>query len=589
MTTAPLLFPHIEPRRQAMHLFFQGYPLRAIAELLQTPEGTVSTWKKRDGWNDIKPIDRVDFAIEARMCQLIAKEVKSGGDFKEIDLLGRQLERIARVNKYSNGGNETDLNPKVANRNKGPKKAPVRNNFDEAQQEKLAELFHSKMFGYQKVWYQAGQQFIERNLLKSRQIGATFYFAREALIDALTTGRNQVFLSASKAQAHQFKQYILAFALEVGVELKGDPITLGNGAILYFLGTNSRTAQSYHGNLYIDEYFWIPKFQELYKVSSGMAMQKFWRLTYFSTPSSLSHDAYPFWSGAMFNKGRPKNEHIKFDVDHTALHGGRLCGDGQWRQIVTIEDAVRGGCDLFDLERLRRRYSPDNYNQLLMCQFADDTDSVFPLATLQRCMVDSWEQWDDYKPFALRPLGSRAVWIGYDPAKGAVGSDSAGCVVLAPPLVPGGKFRMLERHRWQGMDFDAQAKSIRAICDRYNVAYIGIDTTGIGEGVYQLVKQFYPAVTSIQYNPSVKMQMVMKAQDVMNKGRLEFDSGWTDLAQAFMSIRRGMTAGKMPTFEASRSDETSHADIAWATMHALLHEPLAGANGTNTSMMEIFA
>ena len=66
-----------------MHLFFQGYPLRAIAELLQTPEGTVSTWKKRDGWDDIKPIDRVDFAIEARMCQLIAKEVKTGGDFDQ--------------------------------------------------------------------------------------------------------------------------------------------------------------------------------------------------------------------------------------------------------------------------------------------------------------------------------------------------------------------------------------------------------------------------------------------------------------------------------------------------------------------------
>lgn len=88
MTTAPLLFPHIEPRRQAMHLFFQGYSLRAIAELLQTPEGTVSTWKKRDGWDDIKPIDRVDFALEARLCQLIAKEMKTGGDFKEIDLLG---------------------------------------------------------------------------------------------------------------------------------------------------------------------------------------------------------------------------------------------------------------------------------------------------------------------------------------------------------------------------------------------------------------------------------------------------------------------------------------------------------------------
>ena len=214
---------------------------------------------------------------------------------------------------------------------------------------------------------------------------------------------------------------------------------------------------------------------------------------------------------------------------------------------------------------------------------------MFSMQMMQRCMVDSWELWDDIKPFALRPYGGRPVWVGYDPAKGGQG-DSAGCAVLAPPAALGGKFRVLERHRWSGMDFDAQARAIKAMCERYNVGYIGIDTTGIGEGVYQLVKQFYPAATPIQYNPSVKIQMVMKAQDVMNKGRLEFDSGMTDLAQAFMSIRRAVTAGgKMPTFEASRSDETSHADIALATMQALLHEPLAGATGTNTSMMEIFA
>lgn len=572
-----------------MHLFFQGYPLRAIAELLQTPEGTVSTWKKRDGWDDIKPIDRVDFAIEARMCQLIAKEVKTGGDFKEIDLLGRQLERIARVNRYSNGGNEADLNPKVANRNKGTKKAPERNVVEPEQQARLIERFESTMFGYQRTWYEAGNQYRIRNLLKSRQIGATYFFAFEAFIDALVTGRNQIFLSASKAQAHVFKQYIIQFAKDEGVELKGDPMVLPNGAHLYFLGTNARTAQSYHGNIYMDEYFWIHGFLEFRKVASGMAMHKKWRQTYISTPSSLSHPAYAFWSGANFNRGKPKADRVEIDLSHANLAGGKLCADGQWRQIVTVEDAVRGGCDLFDLTQLCSEYSEEEYLNLLMCIFMDDTSSVFPLATLQRCMVDSWELWDDYKPFALRPLGNRSVWIGYDPAKGGQG-DSAGCVVLAPPAVPGGKFRVLERHRWSGMDFDAQARAIRAMCDRYNVGYIGIDTTGIGEGVYQLVKQFYPAVTPIQYNPSVKIQMVMKAQDVMNKGRLEFDSGMTDLAQAFMSIRRAVTAGgKMPTFEASRSDETSHADIAWATMQALLHEPLAGATGANTSMMEIFA
>ncbi|WP_338891724.1 terminase ATPase subunit family protein [Aeromonas rivipollensis] len=589
MTTAPLLFPHIEPRRQAMHLYFQGYKIRAIAELLATPEGTVGTWKSRDGWDDIKPIDRVDFAIEARMCQLIAKEVKSGGDFKEIDLLGRQLERIARVNKYSNGGNEVDLNPKVANRNRGPKKAPERNVVEPEQQARLIERFESTMFDYQRTWYVAGNQYRIRDLLKSRQIGATYFFAFEAFIDALVTGRNQIFLSASKAQAHVFKQYIIQFAKDEGVELKGDPMVLPNGAHLYFLGTNARTAQSYHGNIYMDEYFWIHGFLEFRKVASGMAMHKKWRQTYISTPSSLSHPAYSFWSGANFNRGKPKADRVEIDLSHANLSGGKLCADGQWRQIVTVEDAVLGGCDLFDLDQLRGEYSEEEYRNLLMCEFMDDTSSVFPLATLQRCMVDSWELWDDYKPFALRPLGNRSVWIGYDPAKGGQG-DSAGCSVLAPPAVPGGKFRVLERHRWSGMDFDAQARAIKAMCDRYNVGYIGIDTTGIGEGVYQLVKQFYPAVTAIQYNPSVKIQMVMKAQDVMNKGRLEFDSGMTDLAAAFMSIRRAVTAGgKMPTFEASRSDETSHADIAWATMQALLHEPLAGATGANTSMMEIFA
>lgn len=570
-----------------MHLFFQGYPLRAIAELLQTPEGTVSTWKKRDGWDDIKPIDRVDFAIEARMCQLIAKDVKNGGDFKEIDLLGRQLERIARVNKYSNGGNETDLNPKVANRNKGPKKAPERNVVEPEQQERLIERFESTMFGYQRTWYEAGKLHRIRDLLKSRQIGATYFFAFEAFIDALVTGRNQIFLSASKAQAHVFKQYIIQFAKEEGVELKGDPMVLPNGAHMYFLGTNARTAQSYHGNIYMDEYFWIHGFLEFRKVASGMAMHKKWRQTYISTPSSLSHPAYAFWSGANFNRGKAKADKVEIDLSHANLAGGKLCADGQWRQIVTVEDAVRGGCDLFDLDQLRSEYSDDEYSNLLMCMFMDDTASVFPLAMLMRCMVDSWEVWDDYKPFAMRPMGNRPVWIGYDPAKGGKG-DSAGCVVLAPPAVPGGKFRVLERHQWKGMDFAAQAEAIRQMTLRYNVGYIGIDTTGIGEGVYQNVKPFYPAVTSIQYNPSVKIQMVMKALDVMNKGRLEFDSGWNDLAAAFMSIRRGVTAGKMPTFEASRSEETSHADIAWATMHALLHEPLAGANGTNTGSMEFF-
>ena len=235
--------PDLDPKLQARNLYWQGYRLRRISEMLKIPESTISTWKNSEQWDKVKPLDRVEANLEARLITLIKKEHKEGKDFKEIDLLMRQQERMARVHKYNRSGNEVDLNPNVANRNKGPRKKPERNAIDDDQQTKLVESFHETMFDYQKGWYQAGLKHRIRNILKSRQIGATFYFAHEAFIDALETGRNQIFLSASKAQAHVFRQYIVQFVKDTaGVELRGDPIVLPNGAHLYFLGTNARTA-----------------------------------------------------------------------------------------------------------------------------------------------------------------------------------------------------------------------------------------------------------------------------------------------------------------------------------------------------------
>lgn len=575
-------------RKKAMHLYFSGYRIARIAESLGEKASTIHSWKRRDNWDEINPTERAELTVEARYCNLILKESKEGKDFKEIDLLGRQLERMARIRKYQNGGNETDLNPKIANRNKGERRQPEKNFFSEEQIKKLEDEFRNTLFEYQKVWYRAGHHRI-RNILKSRQIGATFYFAREAFIDALTTGRNQVFLSASKAQAYMFREYIIKMALEVDVELKGDPLMLSNGATLYFLGTNARTAQSYHGNLYLDETFWIPKFQELRKVTSGMAIQKHWRQTYFSTPSTMSHEAYPFWSGKLYNRGRKKEDRVDIDISHEALVNGRLCEDGQWRQIVNIEDALRGGCDLFDLEQLKKEYSPDEYNNLLMCHFMDDIESLFNFNMMQNCMVDSWEVWDDIQPLALRPYGYDPVWVGYDPSKGGENGDSAGCVVIAPPKVPGGKFRILERHQWRGMDFRAQADAIKKITERFYVEYMGIDTTGLGHGVYQNVIQFFPAAREFIYNPNVKNALVIKAYDVISHGRLEFDAQCVDIIQSFTSIRRTTTgSGNRPTYEASRSEESGHADLAWATMHALFNEPLTGTTENSNNIVEIY-
>ena len=576
-----------DPRRHAKHLYWQGFRVCEIAELVGEKEKTLHSWKARDEWDRATPLERIQAATEARLVQLILKDPKSGADYKEIDLLGRQLERQARIARYQEGGTETDLNPELAKRNAGEKRKPKRNEIAEEHVEKLIEAFLDGCFDYQKDWYRAGNQ-RTRAILKSRQIGATYYFAREALIDALTTGRNQIFLSASKNQAHIFKAYIQAFARDVvGVELTGDPIILPNGAELHFLGTNARTAQGYHGNFYFDEFFWTFKFNELNKVASGMAMQKQYRRTYFSTPSSMAHEAYTFWTGERFNKGKPSAQHIKLDVSHGALHQGRLCDDRIWRQIVTILDAEAGGCDLFDIDELRLEYAAEAFQNLLMCEFVDDGASIFPLNLLQPCMVDSWVEWaEDYKPFAQRPFADRAVWVGYDPAETG---DSAGLVVVAPPMVPGGKFRVLERHQFRGMDYEAQALTIRQVTMRYWVTYIGIDITGMGSGVAQLVRQFFPGVKTFSYSPEVKTRLVLKAWSVISNGRLEFDAGWTDLASSLMAIRKTVTAsGRQFTYTAGRTDNTGHADLAWALFHALHNEPLEGQTASNTAIMEIY-
>ncbi|HBR4672258.1 TPA: terminase ATPase subunit family protein [Klebsiella pneumoniae] len=572
-----------DPRRQAALLYWQGFSVPQIAEMLQTKRPTVQSWKQRDQWEETAPLNRVESTLEARLIQLYAKPNLTPHDFKVADFLARQVERFARINRYGQTGNEVDLNPNVANRNKGDRKKPTKNFFSDEAIEKLEEIFFAESFEYQLRWHRAGLEHRIRDILKSRQIGATFYFSREALLHALKTGHNQIFLSASKTQAYVFREYIIQFARRVDVDLTGDPIVIGNnGAKLIFLGTNSNTAQSHNGDLYVDEIFWIPNFQKLRKVSSGMASQSHLRSTYFSTPSTLAHGAYPFWSGELFNRGRASaSERVDIDISHDALAAGVACPDGQWRQIVTIEDALAGGCTLFNLEQLKRENSVDDFRNLFMCEFVDDKASVFPFEDLQRCMVDSLEEWEDFAPFADNPFGSRPVWVGYDPSHSG---DSAGCVVLAPPVVAGGKFRILERHQWKGMDFATQAESIRQLTEKYNVEYIGIDATGLGIGVFQLVRSFYPAARDIRYTPEMKTAMVLKAKDVIRRGCLEYDVSATDITTSFMAIRKTMTSsGRSATYEASRTEEASHADVAWATMHALLNEPLTAGSGQVTS------
>ncbi|CAI2488321.1 terminase large subunit domain-containing protein [Serratia ficaria] len=564
-------------RHRARQLYWQGYPPAEIARLMGINQNTVYAWKKRDEWDDTPPIQRVTTSIDARLVQLTTKDKKTGGDFKEIDLLTRQLKKL------DDGTAATQPKKKVRKK---------QNYFSEAQIAQLRENIMGSLRWHQLGWFD-NHHHRNRAILKSRQVGATWYFAREALLRALsddvkeTYQRNQIFLSASRRQAHQFRGFIRTAAAEVDVELKGgDMIQLFNGAELHFLGTSAATAQSYTGNLYFDEFFWVSQFANLKKVAGAMATLKGLTRTYFSTPSAESHEAYPFWTGEAYNKGRASAKRVEFDTSWKTLNSGLMCPDKMWRQIVTLQDAIDHGWEFTDIDEIREENSPEEYNQLYGCQFIRDGEAAFDYNMLLTCGADGYDDWLDWKPYAMRPVADRPVWIGYDP-NGASGKGDSGAIsVNAAPLVAGGKFRTIETQRIRGMEFEAQADLIIGMLDRYNVQHIGIDGSGIGEAVWQLVKKRFPAAVCYQFNPASKRMLVLKMQQIARNGRWEYDRGEFDLITAFNAVRKVLTPGGVITYDTDRTRGVSHGDLAWATMLAIVNEPLGQDGGRTMTVME---
>jgi len=602
-------------QRQARSLYWRGWPLADIQRELGIPKyQTLASWKRRGKWDDASPRQIIEDRIEAKIASYLDRDDFNEGHMKRVDFLMRQMERSARIAKYEGSGREGDLNPKIARRNDDAaqaKRDEKRKNFLSREQwQALLDDFHDKNFAYQAGWWEQRDQ-RTRKILKSRQMGATWYFAREAvakIAEAVLAGeqpRNQIFLSASKRQALKFKREIVSWVKRVcDVDLAGDPIMIDFGGLtddagdplsldmvgLYPISTNSNTAQGESGDFYFDEFFWVHGFAQLRKVAAAMATHKIYKRTYFSTPSTKTHEAYAFWSGEEWNSGKAKAKQRAFDTSHKNLKTGGIMPDGSWSQVVTLEDAIAGGLGaLVDIDELREESSEDEFRNLYQCEFVDDAASSFPWARLAPARVDSFFKWRDFQPALLdipggRPFADAPVWIGYDPNK--QGRDDAALAVVAPPDRPGGKLRVLAKFRLNDLDFQGQADFIRKIAGHFNVTDIAIDTTGHGRAVFELVKHWFPTVRSIEYSIATKTALVIKGQSLFRAGRVEFDAGWTDVMQAFMAIRPALTgSGKGVTYVAGRNGQIGHADIAWAILHAFSNEPLDVAAAAESAGM----
>lgn len=561
-------------------------PQEIAAELKLNSTRIVYYWADKFGWRNLLSEESLESIIQRRAALLTEKNNKTELELKELDkyidmhvkiVISRHKhdEKIHAMNLDAQGGRTSSGKAsKVKSqdddgKSTGPRRK--RNDVSGITADDFKE-FTDQLFDYQRTLREA-KQYRNRIWLKSRQIGATWYAAFEALEDAIMTGNNQAFLSASLSQSLIFRRYIVKFAFELfGLELVGDPIVLSNGAELHFLSTNSSTAQGFCANVYIDEIFWQRDFTRLKTVAAAIATHSYLRRTYISTPSAKTHQAYLFWTGDEWRKGKKARQDIEFP-SFEEMQGGIMCPDNHWRFITTIEDAVRGGADiLLDIEELQEENGHDAFLQLYMCQFIDSGDSVFRFDLLEKCRADV-TTWQDHDINAARPFGNREVWAGYDPSRS---KDTAAFAIVAPPAADGEPFRVLHIETWHGLNFKYQAARIKEYTQRYHITYIGVDTSGIGQGVFEMVQEFARCESvSIKYSVATKNKLVMKMIDTVENNRIRWDAMDKGISASFMAIRRTTTAsGNEMTFVADRSDATGHADKFFAIAHALVKEPL---------------
>lgn len=590
-----------------MHVDGRGYG--EIAEALDVPESTVRGWASRHGWNTTGNINNLLRTLERRIDDLSRKE-PTPENLRAMRSYGIEYRQYmvmqAKLKFYEPGsGKKTrdkDFNEKLGNR--GRKSNADKNYLDREAVEKLVQAHRERMYQHQQVWNAAsngelgnnpftGKPSRILNLDKSRQIGATDWKSHHSLVDrAILGGINQNFLSASRAQALLFRGYIRDFVYQTtDIDLKGggdaSPLTIRTddypAVDLRFLSASSNSAQGPHGDTINDEYFWQRDFERLRRVSSAMATQKYYIQTYISTPSTINHPAYPFWTGEYRNKGKAAAQQTVIDVSHAALKDGRHCEDGQWRQIVTLYDAVATGFDRVDVELLKLEYSDDEFRNLFLCNFIDDSASVFTLEMVQTCMVDSLEldtrghrvRWTDFDPDLKQPFGRKEVWLGFDPSRTR---DNSAVVIVAPPDESYPRFRVLEKMQFHNLTFEYQALRIKELTERYNVRRIAIDTTGMGAGVYEKTRELVSGarIVPIHYSLESKAELVTRGIDVFHNKRIEMDSGWVDMAKALMTIYQTSTDNGLVTYKARRTNTTGHADLAFALLHALSFEPLTG-------------
>ena len=306
-------------------------------------------------------------------------------------------------------------------------------------------------------------------------------------------------------------------------------------------------------------------------MASPIAVQKQWAITYFSTTSSTGHEAYALWNGEQFNKGRKESQQVAVNLNRNDLRRGEKGKDGIYRKIITLDDAIKGGCDLIDKEQIEQMYSPDAIKQLFNAHFVNDKDTHFPYSLLKRCLRAA--------PITDKERATKeGVLVGIDPARSC---DRSVMTMVLPPNKDR-KGLVLEMHEYINLPFDQQAKQMIQVMRQYNVQNISLDVQGAGIGLLDCLQtELDLPIQQVSYHNQQGERMIAIAKNLFRNGRLQWPIDYQKLSESFMLIRQAVNDGRRVNYQTRRTDKLGHGDHAWALMLALNGLSMTGDIQTN--------
>lgn len=560
-----------QQQQAAKHLYEQaGLTLPEVAKKTGIPQRTVRHWKREQGW----AVDKVD-ALEARLQalhgQLLAIEAKgqwSKADAARHESLSATYETLLNRKQTHQERRETKAAPTPAAARPQGKRRKI-NDFSGLD---LATLPQLKLYPHQQAVEDDPALF--RFVLKARKIGMTYWAAWSALQRGLTLGIDQIFISATRQQVGQNRAFLRQFCkrfydVEIG---RGDTIEIINPAgqpvQFIFISTNIDSAQTYGGDLWIDEAAWIAHLDKLLEVAKAIAIQGDHRITILTTPSTTDHPAHALWAG-VDDEGNPIEAEIS-------------------RHCITLDKAIAQGFDQITWEKIKKfGYSEREIDYLFNCNWIDGAGGVFKLRDLQAC----WHRApgvDESGSKALvladlpawKPEEGWPVYVGFDPNGGGSGGDSASIAALEAR--PTG-LRLLEFKTFNNQSINAQAALVEAWCKKYQARGLGVDVTGVGAGVAELLEGLPKRlgrtleIKKFSYDIQTKQDLVLHLERFIAGRRFEFDSAHKQVVAAFAAIKNSVTAGGKATIIAVRRKGVGHADLFWAIAHAAYFEPIEGS------------